>query len=80
MDAVNAILGGGLRVGVLYHGKKIREDNRTLLQTGISTEDNLDSLGFTLEPSPVQAPTPVCSEDPPHLLASDTHTPQPVTR
>ncbi|KAJ7960131.1 Telomere repeat-binding protein [Quillaja saponaria] len=33
MEAVTAILGGGLRVGVLLKGKKVRDDNRTLLQT-----------------------------------------------
>ncbi|KAJ0103004.1 hypothetical protein Patl1_06414 [Pistacia atlantica] len=73
MDAVTAILGGGLRVGVLLHGKKIRDDNRTLSQTGISSEDSLDTLGFTLEPSPVQGPPPLCSaEDPPLSLPCDT--------
>ncbi|KAL5734682.1 hypothetical protein ACOSP7_032543 [Xanthoceras sorbifolium] len=70
MDTVTAILGGGIRVGVLMHGKKVRDDNRTLSQTGISSEDNLDTLGFTLEPHPVQAPSPppVCPEDPPLVL------------
>ncbi|XP_044509790.1 telomere repeat-binding protein 4-like [Mangifera indica] len=73
MDAVTAILGGGLRVGVLLHGKKIRDDNRTLSQTGISSEDSLDTLVFTLEPSPVQGPPPLCSaENPPLLLPCDT--------
>ncbi|XP_031251219.1 telomere repeat-binding protein 4-like [Pistacia vera] len=73
MDAVTAILGGGLRVGVLLHGKKIRDDNRTLSQTGISSEDSLDTLGFTLEPSPVQGPPPLCcAEDPPLSLPCDT--------
>ncbi|KAK4480279.1 hypothetical protein RD792_013347 [Penstemon davidsonii] len=51
MEAVTAILGGGLRVGVVLQGKKIRDDSRTLQQAGISQSSNLDSLGFTLEPS-----------------------------
>lgn len=70
MDAVNAILGGGLHVGILMHGKKVRDDSRTLSQTGLASEDNLDTLGFTLEPSAVEAPAPppVCPEDPPTLL------------
>ncbi|KAF2318809.1 hypothetical protein GH714_010885 [Hevea brasiliensis] len=72
MEAVTAILGGGLRVGVLRHGKKVRDDNRTLLQTGISSKENLDTLGFTLEPSPVQAPPTVCTEDPPIPLPCDS--------
>lgn len=78
MDTVTARLGGGIRVGVLLNGKKIRDDNRTLLQSGISSEDNMDSLGFTLEPSSVLAPSPVCSEDPPLLLPCST--PQLVQR
>ncbi|WCJ19635.1 Telomere repeat-binding protein 1 [Euphorbia peplus] len=72
MDTVTAILGGGLRVGVLLHGKKVRDDNRTLSQTGITSEENLDTLGFTLEPCTVQAPRPVCTEDPPLPLSCDT--------
>ncbi|KAJ4834241.1 hypothetical protein Tsubulata_046062 [Turnera subulata] len=63
MDAVTAILGGGLRVGVVLHGKKVRDDNRTLLQTGIASEENLDTLGFTLEPNPMQASPFSCTED-----------------
>lgn len=51
MDAVAAILGGGIRVGVVFQGKKIRDDHRTLQQAGISQCANPDSLGFTLEPS-----------------------------
>ena len=39
------MLGGGLRVGVLHHGKKIRDDSKTLLQAGISHDDMLDNLG-----------------------------------
>ncbi|KAM1126072.1 hypothetical protein ACFX2B_040796 [Malus domestica] len=65
MDAVNAILRDGLSVGVLVQGKNIRDDNRTLMQMGISSKDSLDSLGFMLEPSHVQAPPFLCSGDPP---------------
>ncbi|KAK8671761.1 hypothetical protein V6N13_038347 [Hibiscus sabdariffa] len=71
MEAVTALLGGGIRVGVLLQGKKVRDDNRTLSQTGISCEDNLDSLGFTLEPSPAKAPPPVCSEEPSLPISCD---------
>ncbi|GMP49336.1 hypothetical protein CsSME_00016356 [Camellia sinensis var. sinensis] len=78
MDAVTAILGGGLRVGVLLQGKKIGDDNKTLLQTGISHNNKLDALGFSLEPNPLQAPQSVCHEDRPFLLACDT--PQPLIR
>ncbi|XP_038680220.1 telomere repeat-binding protein 4-like isoform X2 [Tripterygium wilfordii] len=64
MEAVSSILGDGLHVGVVLRGKKVRNDNRTLSQTGISCKDNLDSLDFTLEPKTVQAPPPVCAADP----------------
>ncbi|KAF5954211.1 hypothetical protein HYC85_007067 [Camellia sinensis] len=78
MDAVTAILRGGLRVGVLLQGKKIRDDNKTLLQTGICHNNKLDALGFSLEPNPSHAPQSLCHEDRPFLLACDT--PQPLTR
>ncbi|KAG6418587.1 hypothetical protein SASPL_120791 [Salvia splendens] len=51
MEAVTAILGSGVRVGVVLQGKKVRDDNRTLQQAGISQRGDLDTLGFTLEPS-----------------------------
>ncbi|KAJ8765905.1 hypothetical protein K2173_020421 [Erythroxylum novogranatense] len=78
LEAVTAILGGGLRVGVLFHGKKVRDDNRTLLQTGITSEENLNTLGFSLEPSPIQASTIMCNEDLPASLPCET--PLPISR
>ncbi|KAK9282932.1 hypothetical protein L1049_011157 [Liquidambar formosana] len=78
MEAVTAILSRGLHVGVLLRGKKVSDDDRTLLQTGISQNDNLDTLGFTLEPNLAQAPSPLCPEDPPFLIPCDT--PQRSTR
>lgn len=53
MEAVKTILGSGLRVGMVVQGKKVRDDNKTLQQAGISQNGNLnlDTLGFTLEPS-----------------------------
>ncbi|KAF8109470.1 hypothetical protein N665_0095s0043 [Sinapis alba] len=64
MEAVSVLLSGGIRVGVLVHGKKVRDDKRTLSQSGISCEENLTNLGFTLEPGPSKVPIPLCSEDP----------------
>ncbi|XP_010499156.1 PREDICTED: telomere repeat-binding protein 3 [Camelina sativa] len=64
MEAVGVLLSGGIRVGVLMHGKKVRDDRKTLSQTGISCDENLDNLGFTLEPGPGKVPLPLCSEDP----------------
>ncbi|CAH2053893.1 unnamed protein product [Thlaspi arvense] len=64
MEAVSVLLSGGIRVGVLVHGKKVRDDRKTLSQSGISREENLRNLGFTLEPSPSKVPVPLCSEDP----------------
>ncbi|CAK7331512.1 unnamed protein product [Dovyalis caffra] len=78
MEAVTAILGGGLRVGVLLQGKKVRDDNKTLQQTGISHNDQLDALGFCLEPNPSQTPHSLCPGDSPFLLQCDT--PQPISR
>ncbi|CAL9777263.1 unnamed protein product [Musa acuminata subsp. burmannicoides] len=67
-EAVTAILGGGLRIGVLLQGKKVRHDNKTLRQAGISQGDKLDNLGFTLEPNPGQAPAPLTGSEDPHFL------------
>ncbi|XP_009785792.1 telomere repeat-binding protein 3-like [Nicotiana tabacum] len=63
MEAVTAILGSGLRVGVVLQGKKVRDDNRTLQQAGISPNDNLDTLGFTLEPSFSKVPLSLSPND-----------------
>ncbi|XP_022997681.1 telomere repeat-binding protein 5-like isoform X2 [Cucurbita maxima] len=78
MEAVTAILGGGLRVGVLLQGKKVRDDNKTLFQTGISHDNQLDSLGFALEPNPSRTPLVLCQEDSPCILPCDA--PEPLTR
>ncbi|KAF5794882.1 putative Ubiquitin domain, SANT/Myb domain, Homeobox-like domain superfamily [Helianthus annuus] len=51
MEAVKAILHGKLHVGVVVQGKKVRDDNRTLQQSGISQNCNLETVGFTLESS-----------------------------
>ncbi|XP_058757001.1 telomere repeat-binding protein 5-like isoform X2 [Vicia villosa] len=50
MEAVTAILGDELHVGILLQGKKIRDDSKTLIQTGISQDDKRHRLGFMLEP------------------------------
>ncbi|TYI23890.1 hypothetical protein ES332_A06G196700v1 [Gossypium tomentosum] len=71
MEAVTALIGGGIRVGLLLQGKKVRDDSRALSQAGISCDDNLDALGFTLEPGPAKAPPTMCSEEPPLLLSYD---------
>ncbi|KZV28804.1 telomere repeat-binding protein 5 [Dorcoceras hygrometricum] len=79
LEAVNAILGGGLRVGVLLQGKKIRDDTQTLLQTGISHDNKMDALGFTLEPNPHIAPSSqLCPDD--HSCQLLHNNPRPVTR
>ncbi|XP_024991492.1 telomere repeat-binding protein 4-like isoform X3 [Cynara cardunculus var. scolymus] len=77
MEAVKAILQSKLHVGVLLEGKKVRDDNITLQQTGISQNCNLETLGFTLEPSvPEASPSLVQKETP--LLLPGTH--QPLSR
>ncbi|KAH9619800.1 hypothetical protein KSS87_012885 [Heliosperma pusillum] len=78
MEAVSALLGGGLRVGVFLQGKKIRDDNRTLVQSGICHDNKAESLGFSLEPNPSQIRVPVCSEDNSLIVSPDV--PQPISR
>ncbi|MBA0807281.1 hypothetical protein Gohar_023095 [Gossypium harknessii] len=70
-EAVTAILGGGLCVGVLLQGKKVRDDNKTLLQTGISRDNQMDSLGFSLEPNPSHASPSLCPGGSPLTLSHD---------
>lgn len=66
MEAVTAIMGGGLRVGVLLQGKKVRDDSKTLFQAGIYHDDKWDKLGFALEPTnSTAAPLQAASSDEP---------------
>lgn len=67
MEAVKTILGSGLRVGMVVQGKKVRDDNKTLQQAGISQSGNLDTLGFTLEPSSYPVSPSLHSKDLPAL-------------
>ncbi|KAL9270653.1 Telomere repeat-binding protein 5-like protein [Drosera capensis] len=62
MEAVSAMLEDGLRVGILFQGRKIRDDYRTLIQTGISHDSRLDALSFTLDPYASQAVAPATCE------------------
>ncbi|KAL6516449.1 hypothetical protein OROGR_019754 [Orobanche gracilis] len=78
MEAVNAVLGGGLRIGVLLQGKKIRDDNKTLAQAGLSHDNKMDSLGFTLEPSSTRAPIRLHPEDRPDQMLCQS--PKPLSR
>ncbi|XP_017242709.1 telomere repeat-binding protein 4 [Daucus carota subsp. sativus] len=73
MEAVTAILEGGLHVGVVLQGKRVRDDNRTLQQIGISHNEDLDTLGFTLEPDFIKATSPISCKDPELLLPCDEH-------
>ncbi|PON38587.1 Octamer-binding transcription factor [Parasponia andersonii] len=57
MDAVTSILGEGLHVGILVQGKKVKDDNKTLVQTGISQYNKHSNLGFILEPEHSQTAT-----------------------
>ncbi|KAK4367184.1 hypothetical protein RND71_015064 [Anisodus tanguticus] len=52
----NSYPGKWITGGVVLQGKKVRDDNRTLQQAGISKNGNLDTLGFTLEPSFTKVP------------------------
>jgi len=61
LEAVTQILKGGLNIGVLFQGKTIVDDSKTLLQIGIPYDDdddeNLGSLGFMLEPQKSETTT-----------------------
>ncbi|MED6110040.1 hypothetical protein PIB30_039211 [Stylosanthes scabra] len=72
MEAVTAILGDELHVGILLQGKKVRDDNKTLIQTGICQDDKRHRLGFMLEPRHSRISPPSYNEDPCYL----TSTPQ----
>lgn len=77
MDAVTAVLGGELHIGVFLQGKKVRDDSKTLLQTGISHHNERDALGFTLEPNSSKSLPIVCAALSPSPSADIT---QPVIR
>ncbi|XP_020214264.1 telomere repeat-binding protein 5 isoform X1 [Cajanus cajan] len=77
MDAVTAVLGGELHVGVFLQGKKVRDDSKTLLQTGISHDNQMDALGFTLESNSSHSLPIVCAAHSPRPSADIT---QPVIR
>ncbi|KAK8553730.1 hypothetical protein V6N13_072671 [Hibiscus sabdariffa] len=63
MEAVTTALGDGLHVGILLQGKKVREDSKTLLQTGISRDGKHRNLGFMLEPGHPQIIPPPCMRE-----------------
>ena len=65
---MTANLGDGLHVGVILQGKSVRDDNKTLLQTGIYHDDDHRSLGFILEPNHAPISSHPQAEDP-HLLS-----------
>ncbi|KAJ0657807.1 putative transcription factor MYB-HB-like family [Helianthus annuus] len=75
VEAVTAILGGELHVGVLLQGEKINDDNTTLQQTGVSL--NSDTLGFILEPNLPEA-SQIEQFEPPSLPPCDNHEPPPL--
>ncbi|KAH7840671.1 hypothetical protein Vadar_020014 [Vaccinium darrowii] len=73
MEAVTAILQGGLHVGVVVHGNKVKDDNKTLLQVGISHNEDQGNLGFMLEPGSAIASPPLSRKELPILLPHETH-------
>ncbi|XP_031485568.1 telomere repeat-binding protein 5 isoform X1 [Nymphaea colorata] len=72
MEAVTSILGGGLQVGILLQGKKIHDDSKTLLQTGISCSNEHDDVGFMLEPNTIHAPKFSSTDPCPPLSPKET--------
>ncbi|CAM8978346.1 unnamed protein product [Rhodiola kirilowii] len=71
LEAVCAMIGGGVHIGVRLRGKKIRDDSASLLQTGISSEDNVGTLSFELEPNSAEVPLSLCIDDVPVVLSDN---------
>ena len=70
---MKTLLGGGLCVGILFQGKKIRDDNKTLLQSGISQSHNIDTVEFVLVPNSSTEPsTPICPREIPAPFRFDS--------
>nr|XP_043611021.1 telomere repeat-binding protein 5-like [Erigeron canadensis]XP_043611022.1 telomere repeat-binding protein 5-like [Erigeron canadensis] len=76
MEALTSMLSGELHVGVMLQGKRVRDDDKTLLQTGI--HNKLDALGFTLEPNQLQNLSSLCPED--QSCPPTPDIPKPLTR
>lgn len=70
MEAMIAVLGDGLHVGIRLQGKRVRDDTKTLLQTWICHGDKRHRLG-ALEPKHVHITPPSHSNDCP-LLSDGT--------
>lgn len=67
MEAVIVVLGDGLHVGICLQGKRVRDDTKTLLHTGICHGDKRYRLG-ALEPKYVYITPPPHSNDCPLLF------------
>lgn len=76
MEAVGPIIGHGIHVGVILRGKKVRDDNKTLIQTGISRNNQDGCLGFTLEPHSSQTHSSCYGE--PHSMLPFSSTLEPM--
>ncbi|PWA63606.1 Homeodomain-like protein [Artemisia annua] len=65
MNALKDKLRGELHVGILLKGRKVRDNNRTLQEMGISHNCDLGTMGFTLETSLLEAsPSAIQQEQP----------------
>lgn len=73
METVTSILQGGIRIGVVLQGKKVRDNNITLQEACISQSCNLNNLDFTLEPNYTRIPETINPEKPPLVLPCDTN-------
>eukprot|EP00850_Spirogloea_muscicola_P022196 SM000282S10599 [mRNA] locus=s282:35915:39363:+ [translate_table: standard] len=77
MDASMQLLGGGLRVRVLLHGKRVMDEAATLAQAGITKASN---LSFMLEPCPWGQASPNSTsgiDDPLLVLSQAAGSPSP---
>ncbi|OIW14176.1 hypothetical protein TanjilG_21316 [Lupinus angustifolius] len=79
MEEVMAILEDNVHVGVLLQEEKVKDDNITLMQTGISCKENLDTLTFVLEPSSLLTSPTACVDDPSFQLETSQPARSPIT-
>ncbi|XP_021289974.1 telomere repeat-binding protein 5-like isoform X3 [Herrania umbratica] len=79
MEALTTVLGDGLHVGIFLQGKKVRDDSKTLFQTGISQDHKHRNLGFALESRHAQIIPPPCPGEQGLTRHATSLTPEPGT-
>ncbi|KAJ3682725.1 hypothetical protein LUZ60_012952 [Juncus effusus] len=68
LEAMAAMLGDGLHIGVALQGQKFKDDNLNLAQAGINQGEKINNLDFSLEPKFKSDPN-----SSPQLVQEDSH-------